>query len=406
MTDLIVAYCEPWDTPLRTSKHHYIERLADAGWRVLYLEVPANPASVFRHRASFFEETLPRIRAGLRTVRPNVWALSGFVPLPYHRALGPVSDRLAVNAINQRSYLPKLRHALASLGFANPVVLSYYPFILPILDRLAPSRVLFHMVDEWQGLTGIPRSMATLTQQMLHRADVTVVTAQRLYDRYADGARDIRLLRHGTDLSLFAPVVRGEVQPDAEIASLDAPVIGYYGALQKLDFALVEAVARARPAWSFVLIGPPVANRSLGQRGSLPANVHFFGARARETLPSVLAGLDAFWMPFVINELHNSMCPIKLYEALSAGTPVVSSDLHEVRAAAGDEIALADTFEGHLAALDAAIVNKDSDGMIARLNSVVDMDWSDRLRIFEALLSGIPAQAREEQALDSIGPSA
>ena len=155
--DIVVAYCERWDTPLRTSKHHYIERLADAGHCVLYVEVLPTPLSIARRPDEFLAKTLPRLRAGVEQVRPNVWAMTGLVPLPFHRGLGGIFDHGWLNTLNQRVFLPRLRGVMRKLGFSQPVLLSYYPFLVPVLAHFDFARVVFHMVDEWEGLGGIPR---------------------------------------------------------------------------------------------------------------------------------------------------------------------------------------------------------------------------------------------------------
>lgn len=83
LRDIVVAYCEWWDTPLRTSKHHYVERLANRGHRVLYVEVPPTPLSIEKRPGEFLTETVPRLHAGAEPVRPNVWAMTGvFLVVP------------------------------------------------------------------------------------------------------------------------------------------------------------------------------------------------------------------------------------------------------------------------------------------------------------------------------------
>ena len=384
--DVIAAYCERWDTTLRTSKHHYIERLAADGHRVLYVEVPANPISILRHFEEFKRQVIPRIQAGVEAVGDNIWAMTGLVPLPYHPALRGIFDRPLVNQINQRVFLPRLIAAQVKLSFEAPVLLSYYPLALPITRELRLSRTVFHMVDEWQGMAGIPRSMAKLTQEMLKHADVTIVTSSRLLERYRLSAKRIELIRHGTDLSLFEPVARGNATPDSRILALPGIKIGYYGALHKLDAALVIRVAQARSDWSFIFVGPVSGGQGMGHRESFPHNVHFFGEMSRASLPEFLAGLDSFWMPFAVNELTQSMCPIKIFEVLSAGLPVVSTDLDECRAVAGELALYACNIEDHLAQLNKAIHLRSPEETKRRVEAMRYYDWNNRYKEFSKLL--------------------
>jgi glycosyltransferase involved in cell wall biosynthesis len=384
--DVIVAYCERWDTPLRTSKHHYIERLAADGHRILYVEVPANPFSAIRRFGEFTSKVLPRIRADVESVAENIWVMTGFVPLPYHSALWGIFDRPLVNLINQRVLLPRLKAAQAKLGFQTPILLSYYPLAFPIIRELGVTRTIFHIVDEWQGMTGIPSSMAKLTQSMLAHANVTIVTSERLFERYRHVAKRIELLRHGTDIALFGPVARGKISPEPRLLALPGRKIGYYGALHKLDAMLISQVAQARPDWTFVFVGPISGAQGMGRLEVFPSNVHFFGEIARANLPAFLAGLDVFWMPFVVNELTQSMSPIKIFEVLSAGLPMVTSDLIECRAVAAQHALFASSTEEHLAQLERAASLRNPEEARQRAESMHGYDWDQRYQQFLSLL--------------------
>jgi glycosyltransferase involved in cell wall biosynthesis len=384
--DLVVTYCERWDTPLRTSKHHYIERLAADGHRILYVEMPANPLSAIRRFGEFTSQVLPRIRAGVEEVAENIWVISGFVPLPYHSALRGILDHPLVNQINQRVLLPRLKAAQASLGFQAPILLSYYPLAFPIIRELGVGRTIFHIVDEWQGMAGIPRSMAKLTQAMLGHADLTIVTSGRLFERYKHSAKRIELLRHGTDIALFGAVASGRVVSDPRILVMPGNKIGYYGALHKLDTKLITQVAEARPDWSFAFVGPISGGQGMGGHQAFPPNIHFLGEKPRADLPAFLAGLDAFWMPFAVNELTKSMCPIKIFEVLSAGIPLVSSDLDECRAVAGHHALFAKSADEHLAQLERASSLRNPEETRLRAESMQDYDWDHRYQKFLRLL--------------------
>jgi glycosyltransferase involved in cell wall biosynthesis len=384
--DFLVMYCERWETPLRTSKHHYIKRLAADGHRILYVEVPANPMSAFRRFDEFKSQVLPRLRAGVEAVSDNIWIMTGFVPLPYHPALGGIFDWRWINQINQHMLLPNIKSVQEKLGFQAPFLLSYYPLALPIINKLGVSRTAFHMVDEWQGMKGIPRSMATLTQEMLKRADVTIVTSARLFERYRFSANRIELLRHGADLSLFGPVATGDVTPDSRVKALPGLKVGYYGALHKLDAELIIRTAQARPDWSFVFVGPVLGGQGIIQTEAYPPNVYFLGDAPLETLPKFLAALDTFWMPFAVNELTQSMCPIKMFEVMSAGVPLVSTDLEECRAVAGEHALFATDLESHIVKLERAVDMHSYEEKKRRTEAVRDYDWNNRYSDFVRLL--------------------
>lgn len=383
--DIVVAYCEQWDTPLRTSKHHYIERLAELGHRILYIEIPVTPLSILKRPKEFFCHILPSLQKDPRPIKPNIWAMTGIFLLPYHKGFGGIFDKLWLNKINQFIFLRKIKKVLKQLNFNFPSFIIYYPLLQPIMHRLPHQNILFHIVDEWQALTGIPLSMAQLTEKMLQQADATVVSAQRLLDRYQAKSKRIVLIRHGTDISLFAKA-RQQIQMDSRLQALASPRIGYYGALHKLDFELIKKTALSRPDWSFVFIGPSQGSQGYTVKTSLPPNVYIWSPLPREKLPFFLAGIEVFWMPFVINELTESMCSIKIYEILAAGLPIVMSDLKESKMIAKDLALYATDANSHLICLNQALKLNAPDHVLRRREAVKDCSWENRLNEFLKVL--------------------
>ena len=95
-----------------------------------------------------------------------------------------------------------------------------------------------------------------------------------------------------------------------------------------MDLDLVEAAARRRPDWHFVMLGPVVKI----DPETLPklANLHWMGSKTYQELPAYIAGWDVEIMPFALNEATRYISPTKTPEFLAAGLPVVSTAIHDV----------------------------------------------------------------------------
>src|SRR3989338_11299454 len=109
----LCLYSEPWETPLRTSKHHLMRHFARTS-RVLYVEMPAHPAMALAGDGRL-RRALRRTAAGPREVGDNIFVLSPVVPLPYH-ARAPLFSGLWANRLKQRVAFRSIRRALARLG--------------------------------------------------------------------------------------------------------------------------------------------------------------------------------------------------------------------------------------------------------------------------------------------------
>ena len=381
--DFVVAYCERWDTPLPTSKHHIVSRLLKEGHRVIYIEAPINLLAILKHPKEFINHQLSLLMKGPIEVERNLWIMTGFVPFPYHPALFGIFDKLRINSINQNFFCSSLEKVIFNLKFKEITLINYYPLLFPVVDKFGFKKIVFHIVDEWQGMSGIPKSMATLTQGLIKRTNVTtIVTSQNLFEKYKKDAKEIHLLRHGTDWDLFSPVAMGKKEADPYITSLPGKKVGYYGALHKLNFSLILEVATLRPDWSFIFLGPIKGPQGLRMRAKFPSNVYFLDAIPREFLPNFLAGIDVFWMPFLVNELTKYMSPIKLYEVLSAGLPVVSSDLKECRAVATEYTYFADSPADHIARLVQSMCLSNLEGRKNRAMAMKNTDWNSRFYDF------------------------
>jgi glycosyltransferase involved in cell wall biosynthesis len=99
----------------------------------------------------------------------------------------------------------------------------------------------------------------------------------------------------------------------------------------RFDAPLYEHLAKKRPEWNFVIVGPLTGKPSATvSRLKEMANVHFLGPRERSDLPAYLKYFDVCTIPYVCNTLSQSIFPLKFFEYLSAGRPVVSTNLPEL----------------------------------------------------------------------------
>jgi glycosyltransferase involved in cell wall biosynthesis len=168
-----------------------------------------------------------------------------------------------------------------------------------------------------------------MEEELCRRADVVFATSHALVERKRVWNPETYLASHGVDHAHFARALDDDVSVPADIAALPEPRVGFFGLVEDwIDIDLMGRVAERHPEWSIIMIGKVKVDRSRLDRFR---NIHWLGRKPYAELPAYCKGWQVATMPFAMNELTRHVNPIKLREYLSAGLPVVSTDIPECR---------------------------------------------------------------------------
>src|SRR5256714_4950730 len=179
------------------------------------------------------------------------------------------------------------------------------------------------------------------------------------------------------------------------MSAVPHPVIAYVGRIHSLiDVEMLAAMARARPEWSWVLVGPiQISPRAL----KLIPNVHLAGPKSHEELPEYISGFDVGIVPYLFNRYTATVVPTKINEYLAMGKPVVSSDLPEVRTfndKHGVLITSSNSPAEFVASIERALLSPGEDAVINRRLTVAALnDWEGR---FERMSNLIERELRKK----------
>jgi glycosyltransferase involved in cell wall biosynthesis len=375
--DVVFLYAPPWDGPTRFSKHHLARFFAARGSRVLYVESPLTPLGLRRGR-QFWRE----LRASLRPPRrvgERLWTQRQLALVPYH-AITPLTSRRAANQVAQRLMAPALRHDLARLRFQRPIVVAGLPHVVDTLDYLPRRCLVYHCADDYAHVRGFPSSLPVLEAELCRRANLVITTSSTLCDERMRFNAHTYWVPNGADVEHFAR----DAAPHPELVGFQKPVVGFVGGLsQWVDLDLIAFLARARPAWTFALVGPIGIDVS-ALRGL--SNVHLLEARPYESLPAYLAAMDVGLIPFRDEPVTYHADPIKAYEYLAAGLPVVATDLPALRRL-DHVLRLASTRAEWLAHLDAVVAAGRAHGSADRRAEATRHGWVARFEEVERLIA-------------------
>jgi glycosyltransferase involved in cell wall biosynthesis len=194
---------------------------------------------------------------------------------------------------------------------------------------MGESFVVYYCTDEWSHFSYVdgPKIVA-MEKELCQRADIVFTTAKTLLERKKEYNPETHLASHGVDVAHFAKALDPKTELAAEVQGIKGPVIGFVGLIQDwVDTDAIAYLAEKKPDWTFVVIGKSLVDVSHLNK----PNVRLLGRKAYAELPPYMKRFDIGLIPFRLNELTRNVNPIKLREYFSAGLPVVSSDIPEVR---------------------------------------------------------------------------
>jgi UDP-galactopyranose mutase len=255
----------------------------------------------------------------------------------------------------QPVYAELLTRFLTSQGVTSPQVWLYTPMASAFLETLNPKRVIYDVMDQLSAFKGAPASLAALDREVLRRADLVFTGGISLYHDKAPFARSIHAFPSGVEVEHFRRAARGRglTRPD-DLPKMTSPVVGYYGVIdERMDFDLIDSMARKHPQWHIVLVGPMVKIDPAGVPQG--PNIHYTGMRTYEQLPSYLSCFDVALIPFALNEATRYLSPTKTLEYLAARKPVVSTPIRDVMELYGSVVRIGQNHTYFMNQVDAAL---------------------------------------------------
>jgi GT2 family glycosyltransferase/glycosyltransferase involved in cell wall biosynthesis len=244
----------------------------------------------------------------------------------------PVDDIKGFKQVSPSLYLANVPWGVFDL-IERPVVFTL-PYNREFSFQLRQPIVVYEVIDDLDVFPGDQSELKKNHNVSLKEADLILVTADRLMEQVKEIRADAILCPNAVELDHFARAGGpGSLPRDlASIIKADRPVIGYYGALARwFDYDLVRQAAQEHIDWDFVIIGPDHDHTLLESNLLSIPNVHWLGPRDYSQLPEYLRQFSVATIPFLVNTITLATSPIKLFEYMAAGKPIVTSDLPECR---------------------------------------------------------------------------
>jgi glycosyltransferase involved in cell wall biosynthesis len=253
-----------------------------------------------------------------------------------------------------------------------------------LAEKLEESAIIYHCVDDYAEFSGVKgESLRRSERELMKVADLVFVSSKQLWRERVKFNPRTYFVPHGVDLTHFSRALNPHLAVPGDIVNVRPPIIGFFGLVADwVDLDVVADVARARPDWSFVLIGRCITDTKVVTK--LP-NVLLLGQRPYESLPAYCRAFDVGIIPFRVNNLTVRANPLKLREYLAAGLPVVSTPLPEVTKYA-EVVRVAEKSEEFVREIEQALKEREEPFVRTRLAAMKRESWESRVEEFSRVI--------------------
>jgi len=358
--DILVFSVIDWD--FRFQRPQQMSRiLANQGHRIFYLSIRFNLQS----------DSLV-----LKRIMDNIYELQ----LPGPADLNVYSNNIPVTVLE--AFYRAMVQLKYDYKIADAVCLTQLPFWAPLVLKLHDNfgwKIIYDCMDRHSGFSTNKTTMLSEEERLARASDLVVVTAVSLFEEQKKFNSNCVIIPNAVDFDHFNSHL--DQQPQI-LNGLLRPIIGYYGAISDwFDVGLVEYLARQCPEWSFVLIGSTYGAdvRRINSLG----NIHMLGEIPYKQLPEYLHCFDICMIPFELNPLTEATNPVKFYEYLSAGKPVVSVPLPELMSFPEYLVHIAGDPQGFLEAIKRALQGNNSWLVQKRIEFARNNTWHARILALE-----------------------
>jgi teichuronic acid biosynthesis glycosyltransferase TuaH len=396
--DIIIVGQQPWDVEIGSNCKNIALELSKHN-RVLYVNSPLDRITLLKHKDSLNVkkrlEVIKGKRNGLVRLQENLW---NYYPDEIIESVNWIKNNTAytfLNKLNNKRFARTIKKAAKQLGFKNYVLFNdndmfrsfYLKELLQPTLSIYYSRDFMLAVDYWK-LHG-----TKMEPELIAKSDLCVANSTYLANYCGQYNPNSFYVGQGCDLETFTGYNQ-EQNPPKDIMYIPGPIIGYVGALQsiRLDMEILRYVAKQRPHWNIVLVGPEDGEFQKSDLHSIQ-NIHFLGGKNPDLLPAYISAFDVCLNPQIVNQVTIGNYPRKIDEYLAMGKPVVATRT-EAMSAFADHVYLGDTKEDYVRLIDQALTQNSEALRQERIRFAGTHTWTNNVgEIYKAIKKVLPTYA-------------
>lgn len=324
MHDLIFIGMEEWDEVWRRSQN-LVTGLSrrDPKRRILFVGLSLDVSHAIRTRQwrtvwRGCRASQPQRVPGL----PNVWTFNPRKILPDTLPSGRHANRVSVRS--------QVRRAARAIGITRPLLWIKPHYAAHMVGHMGERALIYDIGDDWTAFQTDEKARRRAAREdefLARRADALIVVSEHLAAMKRPLRPDVHLISNGADVARYAQIGQSDMPPHPPAHDWTHPVLGHTGTLhaQRSDIDMILAVARAFPEGTVALVGPSFLEEADTARLKAQPNIRLTGPVDHTLLPRVMNHFDVCIVPHRVTPFTQSQNPLKLYEYLASGLPIVST---------------------------------------------------------------------------------
>jgi glycosyltransferase involved in cell wall biosynthesis len=286
--------------------------------------------------------------------------------------------------LNEISLANQVRGVLASLAWSATHLWINAHEAASLLDAGIAAQSIYDITDDWTTFSGNQVHLEMVKHQdhklCVESKQVIVCSDQLFEDKQAlCEPNRLHLIPNGVHIDHYVTVTDHSKHSHRLAVDWQRPVFGYTGTIHgdRVDVDLVAKIAKSNPDATIAMVGPNLLDGDDQMRLSKHSNIVFTGAMPYSELPEIMRAFDVCMVPHVMTPFTESLNPIKLWEYLAAGKPIVSTNIAGFRDFP-ELVHVAESYDGFLRNLDSAL-NEDSTFASARQLVARQHSWDKRI---------------------------
>ncbi|GAB1477166.1 glycosyltransferase [Bacillota bacterium] len=362
--------------PVPTRKQNVMNRLSDS--EIIYIDPPVSYLAPIKDK-TLFKKIGAYKQKGVKA-RENLTVFSAPPVIPFF------NKYRFINRINQRRLAAYIKKKMKEAGFEKPYLWCYSPTSCDLISQIPNRGVVYDCVDRHSAYKGMinPRVVDRMEADLASSASYVFCTASGLYETLRKYNENISFIPNGADYELFSKAAGLKTE-----APEQKPVFGFVGMLQEcIEYEWMAALAEAFPEGELLLAGRSLPGVDLSPLEKYK-NIKFLGLLPQKELPDIIRTFDVCLNLFKKGRLSKDVSPLKFYEYLAAGKPVVSTAEPLQVAEYADVVYIAENIDDFVLKCREALGEHNPEKVTKRMEYAKASSWDKRVEQMEEALKTI-----------------